>query len=96
MVKGKAKIVADIKKASKEADRVFIGSDPDREGEAIAFHVAEEIAKGKGAPVQRVLFNEITEKSGAGGDKIAAETRRVEVRRPKGAGEYSTGSSATR
>ena len=63
VVKGKAKIVADIKKASKEADRVFIGSDPDREGEAIAFHVAEEIAKGKGAPVQRVLFNEITKKA---------------------------------
>jgi DNA topoisomerase-1 len=63
VVKGKAKIVAEIKKASKEADKVFIGSDPDREGEAIAFHVAEEIAKGNGAPVKRVLFNEITKKA---------------------------------
>jgi DNA topoisomerase-1 len=63
VVKGKAKIVAEIKKASKEADKVFIGSDPDREGEAIAFHVAEEISKGKGAPVKRVLFNEITKKA---------------------------------
>jgi DNA topoisomerase-1 len=63
VVKGKAKIVAEIKKASKEADNVFIGSDPDREGEAIAFHVAEEISKGNGAPVKRVLFNEITKKA---------------------------------
>ena len=60
VVKGKAKIVAEIKKASKEADNIYIGSDPDREGEAIAFHVAEEIGK---APVKRVLFNEITKKA---------------------------------
>jgi DNA topoisomerase-1 len=59
--KGKAKIVAELKKASKEADNIYIGSDPDREGEAIAFHVAEEI--GKGVPVKRVLFNEITKKA---------------------------------
>ncbi|MGD0231417.1 MAG: type I DNA topoisomerase [Syntrophorhabdales bacterium] len=61
VVKGKAKIVADIRKASKEADKVYIGSDPDREGEAIAFHVAEEI--GDATSVQRVLFNEITKKA---------------------------------
>jgi DNA topoisomerase-1 len=61
IVKSKAKIVAEIKKASKEADSVYIGSDPDREGEAIAFHVAEEI--GRDTPVKRVLFNEITKKA---------------------------------
>ncbi len=61
VVKGKAKIVAEIRKASKEADNVFIGSDPDREGEAIAFHVAEVI--GHDTPVKRVLFNEITKKA---------------------------------
>ncbi|OPY60527.1 MAG: DNA topoisomerase 1 [Syntrophorhabdaceae bacterium PtaU1.Bin034] len=61
VVKGKAKIVDEIKKASKDADNIYIGSDPDREGEAIAFHVAEEI--GNGTPIQRVLFNEITKKA---------------------------------
>jgi DNA topoisomerase-1 len=61
VVKGKARIVAELKKASKEADSIYIGSDPDREGEAIAFHVAEEI--GKKTPVKRVLFNEITKKA---------------------------------
>ena len=61
VVKGKAKIVADLRKAGKEADNIYIGSDPDREGEAIAFHVAEEM--GKGATIKRVLFNEITKKA---------------------------------
>jgi DNA topoisomerase-1 len=61
VAKGKAKVVAELKKAGKEADRIYIGSDPDREGEAIAFHVAEEM--GKGALIKRVLFNEITKKA---------------------------------
>ncbi len=61
VVKSKAKVVAEIRKASKEADNIYIGSDPDREGEAIAFHVAEVI--GRKTPVKRVLFNEITKKA---------------------------------
>lgn len=61
VAKGKAKVVAELKKAGKEVENIFIGSDPDREGEAIAFHVAEEI--GKKAHVKRVLFNEITKKA---------------------------------
>ena len=61
VVKSKAKIVAEIRKASKEADNIYIGSDPDREGEAIAFHVAEVI--GRNTTVKRVLFNEITKKA---------------------------------
>ena len=61
VVKSKAKVVAEIRKASKEADNIYIGSDPDREGEAIAFHVAEVI--GRNTPVKRVLFNEITKKA---------------------------------
>lgn len=61
VVKGKAKVVAELKKASKEAENIYIGSDPDREGEAIAFHVAEVL--GNGSNVKRVLFNEITKKA---------------------------------
>ncbi|MHB8108543.1 MAG: type I DNA topoisomerase [Syntrophorhabdaceae bacterium] len=60
ILKGKSKVVDEIKKAGKEADRVLIGSDPDREGEAIAFHVAEVI--GKHDRIERVLFHEITQK----------------------------------
>ncbi len=61
LIKGKSKVVEALKKASAEADRIYIGSDPDREGEAIAFHVAEVVGKKK--PVKRVLFNEITKKA---------------------------------
>lgn len=63
-IKGKANVLAEIKKKAKEADKVFLAPDPDREGEAIAWHIAEEIdgkAKGKNRKVFRVRFNEITE-----------------------------------
>ncbi len=60
ILKGKSKVVDEIRKAGKEAERILIGSDPDREGEAIAFHVAEVI--GKDDRIERVLFHEITKK----------------------------------
>ena len=56
-VKGKAKTITELKKAAKEAASVLIATDPDREGEAIAWHVADQIKAGK---VGRVLFHEIT------------------------------------
>ena len=58
LIKGKKKIVEELKKEAKEADDIFIATDPDREGEAIAFHVAQEIASPE--RVKRVLFYEIT------------------------------------
>ena len=63
-IKGKAKVVNELKAAAKKADRVLIATDPDREGEAIAAHVAE-VVTGKIGPeaVYRVLFNEITKKA---------------------------------
>ena len=42
-VKGKAKTITELKKAAKEAGRVLIATDPDREGEAIAWHVADQL-----------------------------------------------------
>src|SRR2546430_6089971 len=64
IIKGKAKILAEIKQRAKEADAVFLAPDPDREGEAIAWHIAEEIdgrSRGNNRKVCRVLFKEITE-----------------------------------
>jgi len=58
-IKEKAKTLAEIKKAAKAADRVLIATDPDREGEAIAWHVASQL-NGKNGSVRRVLFHEIT------------------------------------
>ncbi len=66
-IKGKSKILADIKKKAEEADKVFLAPDPDREGEAIAWHLAEELRgkskKKSDGKVFRVLFNEITERA---------------------------------
>ncbi|HQO62664.1 MAG TPA: DNA topoisomerase, partial [Syntrophorhabdus sp.] len=59
-VKGKTKVVDELKKVGKDAEKILIGSDPDREGEAIAFHVADVVGKKK--EVKRVLFHEITKK----------------------------------
>jgi DNA topoisomerase-1 len=61
VIKGKAKVLSDIKRAARGAARVLLATDPDREGEAIAWHIADEIgAEGGDERVQRVLFNEIT------------------------------------
>ncbi|HNU67568.1 MAG TPA: type I DNA topoisomerase [Myxococcota bacterium] len=59
VVRGKKKIVDRLKKAASTADEVFIATDPDREGEAIAWHIAEELKKVVPS-ARRVLFHEIT------------------------------------
>lgn len=62
VIPGKSKVIRDLKKASKGVDTVYLGPDPDREGEAIAWHIAEEIGD-EGKSIYRVLFNEITKKA---------------------------------
>lgn len=57
---GKEKVIKDLKAAAKKADAVLLASDPDREGEAIAWHVAELI-KDENKNLKRIVFNEITE-----------------------------------
>src|SRR4026207_46678 len=58
------KIVAELKKAAKEAEAIYLAADPDREGEAICQHLAEEIVPKRPAkPAYRVLFNEITKRA---------------------------------
>jgi len=61
-IKGKAATIKELKKAGKSAERIYLAPDPDREGEAIAWHIAEEVDK-KNEKTVRVLFNEITEKA---------------------------------
>src|SRR5450759_4161237 len=62
-IPGKEKTIADLKSAAKVSKEIFIATDPDREGEAIAWHVAEQIKPKRGqavVPIRRVLFHEIT------------------------------------
>jgi len=55
------KVVSELKKAAKASDAIYLAADPDREGEAICQHLAEEIVPKKPVvPVFRVMFNEIT------------------------------------
>ena len=61
-ITGKAKVIRELKKASKGVKNIYLGPDPDREGEAIAWHIAEEIGNGD-KNIYRVLFNEITKKA---------------------------------
>jgi DNA topoisomerase-1 len=59
-IRGKGKLLNQLRKTAASVDNIYIATDPDREGEAIAFHIAEEI-KTSNNKIHRVLFNEITE-----------------------------------
>ena len=60
-IRGKGKIISDLKKRARHSDRVILATDPDREGEAIAYHVAEQLGYRTGDErFQRVQFHEIT------------------------------------
>ena len=59
VIQGKEKVVRELKKAAKQAEEIYLAPDPDREGEAIAWHIAQEL----GRPLEsyhRVLFHELT------------------------------------
>lgn len=61
VIETKAKILGELKTSAKRADKVLLATDPDREGEAIAWHIAEEL-KRPNLPIKRVEFFEITKK----------------------------------
>jgi DNA topoisomerase-1 len=59
IIKGKNKVIEGIKKLAKESENIYLATDPDREGEAIAWHVAEQIGLNP-SDLHRVLLHEIT------------------------------------
>src|SRR5256714_7068925 len=94
-IPGKEKTIAELKTAAKGAKMVFIATDPDREGEAIAHHVAQQIAPKRGkksaddggtAPtIRRVLFHEITKEAVQSAIKAAGhiDARKVEAQQAR-------------
>src|SRR6202142_4060709 len=68
VIEGKKKLIHELKEAAKKVEQIYLAADPDREGEAICFHLQEELdgsngkgKKKKGGPeIFRVMFNEIT------------------------------------
>ncbi len=62
-IRGKGKILQELKTAAKKVDKIYLAPDPDREGEAIAFHIGNEVTRFTKAKIYRVTFNEITKKA---------------------------------
>ena len=61
VIEGKKKLIAELKAAAKGVESVYLAADPDREGEAICYHLQEELnGSKKGPKFYRVMFNEIT------------------------------------
>ena len=60
-IKGKEDIISDLKKSAKAADTVYLATDPDREGEAISWHLKELLGLSD-EKARRVTFNEITKR----------------------------------
>ena len=58
-IKGKKSVISELKKLGKESDKIYLASDPDREGEAIAWHLKDAMGL-KDDNYDRVVFNEIT------------------------------------
>src|SRR5579871_2749589 len=63
IIEGKRKLIGELKQAAKGVDSIYLAADPDREGEAICFHLQEELQgkKSNGPQIYRVMFNEITQ-----------------------------------
>jgi len=65
-IPSRKKVLKELKDAAEKVSTIFVATDPDREGEAIGWHVAEELSSLKGAkkrPIHRLMFNEITKKA---------------------------------
>ncbi|MEK9629510.1 MAG: type I DNA topoisomerase [Nitrospinota bacterium] len=62
-IRGKGKILQELKTAAKKVESIYLAPDPDREGEAIAHHIGNEVARFTKGKIYRVMFNEITKKA---------------------------------
>src|SRR3974390_3295663 len=66
VIEGKKKLISELKQTAKKVEDVYLAADPDREGEAICFHLQEESQNGNkknGPRIYRVMFNEITKRA---------------------------------
>ena len=76
VLKDKSKIIADLKKSSKDAETIYLATDPDREGEAISWHLVNAAGWQKRS-VQRVVFHQITEDAI---NEAFRDTREIDMR----------------
>jgi DNA topoisomerase I len=62
VIASRKKVLKELKDAAKGASEIYVATDPDREGEAIGWHLAEELGAGNKKKIRRLMFNEITKK----------------------------------
>src|SRR5262245_19288020 len=62
VIASRKKVLKELKDAAKGAEEIFVATDPDREGEAIGWHLAEELGSGNRKKIRRLMFNEITKR----------------------------------
>jgi DNA topoisomerase-1 len=62
VIASRKKVLKELKDEAKKSSDIFIATDPDREGEAIGWHLAEELGTGNKKKIRRLMFNEITKK----------------------------------
>jgi len=62
IIASRKKVLKEVKDGAKGVDQIFIATDPDREGEAIGWHLAEELGATNKKKIRRLMFNEITKK----------------------------------
>ena len=98
----KKKALDDLKVAAEKADAIYLAADPDREGEAICWHLAEELQaavpkkRAKARKMHRVVFNEITKRAIDEAFKNPGRRRRARRSTPSRRAGCSTASWATR
>ena len=93
-IPARKKVIKELRAAAKGASDIYVATDPDREGEAIGWHLAAELA-GKKRKIHRLTFNEITKKAILGGARASGRHRSAHGRRASRRGACSIGSSAT-
>src|SRR5919109_816810 len=62
VIASRKKVLKELKDAAKTAEEIYVATDPDREGEAIGWHLAEELGSSNRKKIRRLMFNEITKK----------------------------------
>ena len=88
LIDGKGPVLKKLRAAAKKAESILLATDPDREGEAIAFHIAEMLGASKdgaGGRFRRITFNEITRSAvlEAIGDPVTLDLDRVEAQQAR-------------
>ena len=95
LIHGKGKVVKALQTEARKVDNIYLAADPDREGEAICWHLAEELKKTK-KPIYRITYNEVTKSAILEAIQAPGEINMALVDAQQAATRFWTDSSDTR